>query len=84
MYSPNEIYRQLVKIEDLNNKYMSTDDLSKDEEDELLAQMDIEVALAVKMITTFTGNKINAKTAEKMVRFHLDQLKQLLVKSNRI
>lgn len=48
---------------------MSTDDLSEDEEDELLAQMDIEVALAVKMITTFTGNKIDNKTAEKMVPF---------------
>lgn len=77
--SPKLILKGLDKIQALNNIYMDVNtDMSDEEEDRLLRQIDNEISIVSTMIQQFTYNKVDANTAEKMVRFHLDKLKSIL------
>lgn len=77
-----EILDKFNKYDAVNNAFMSTDELSDAEENNLIDKMDKITDEAVDLIIKFVPS-IDKKTAYKMFRFHGDEVKSIFLKGCR-
>lgn len=74
MVTRNDIVNLLKQLNKLNEQYMSDEDMSEEEEDDMIALLDDYVVKIRDMIYTFMGGKLDKASIEKMIRFYPDRV----------